>query len=269
MRCGAVCSMTGKRFESVSGALQLAAHARQRAPRVGLQVMPSFEIHLFESAVTPQGPVPVHEWAAYLRALHDGATGRTVLCCDVGAAVRLYVGGRRVAQATAADGRVAHFAAGGALLGGGRGGGEARAAAAARGFRGDVELTCFPTALGPAAVAQLTAAAGPSSDAAGGGPTGWAAPRWRTPQRARRSSRTPDSGRVTVRSSQSATSSPRRSSACRPRTTARCSPYSPRTPPPARCGRAARTRPRRGRSPHPAGPPSAGSSGTPSHPTRA
>ena len=42
------------------------------ARRIGLAVMPSFELHYFESEVTPEGPLPVADWVAYFRKLHAG-----------------------------------------------------------------------------------------------------------------------------------------------------------------------------------------------------
>ena len=42
------------------------------AKRFGHTTLPTYSIHLFESAVTPQGPVPVADWVAYWRALHHG-----------------------------------------------------------------------------------------------------------------------------------------------------------------------------------------------------
>ena len=43
------------------------------AHRVGLQTLPGgFEIHLFESAVTPEGPIPNSEWVSYVKSLHNG-----------------------------------------------------------------------------------------------------------------------------------------------------------------------------------------------------
>ena len=55
------------------------AHATRaggaRAPcakRLVLRTLPSYEIHLFESSVTPEGPVPIAAWVAYWRALHAG-----------------------------------------------------------------------------------------------------------------------------------------------------------------------------------------------------
>ena len=42
------------------------------ARRLGLAVMPSFELHYFESEVTPEGPLPVADWVAYFRKLHAG-----------------------------------------------------------------------------------------------------------------------------------------------------------------------------------------------------
>ena len=40
--------------------------------RMSLTAMPDFELHYFESAVTPDGPVPVADWVAYWRALAAG-----------------------------------------------------------------------------------------------------------------------------------------------------------------------------------------------------
>ena len=40
------------------------------AKRFGLSTLPEYAIHLYESAVAPQGPQPVAEWVAYWRELH-------------------------------------------------------------------------------------------------------------------------------------------------------------------------------------------------------
>ena len=37
--------------------------------------MPAFSLHFFESAVTPEGPVPVAAWVSYWRELHGGFEG--------------------------------------------------------------------------------------------------------------------------------------------------------------------------------------------------
>ena len=42
------------------------------AKRFGHTTLPTYSIHLFESAVTPQGPVPVADWVSYWRELHGG-----------------------------------------------------------------------------------------------------------------------------------------------------------------------------------------------------
>ena len=46
------------------------------ATRVVQEVLPNFEIHFFESAVTPQGSpegeIPMEEWVAYFERLHNG-----------------------------------------------------------------------------------------------------------------------------------------------------------------------------------------------------
>ena len=42
------------------------------AKRMSLSAMPAFEVHYFESLVTPDGPVPVADWVAYWRKLADG-----------------------------------------------------------------------------------------------------------------------------------------------------------------------------------------------------
>ena len=48
----------------------------QCATRVVQEVLPNFEIHFFESAVTPQGSpegeIPMEEWVAYFERLHNG-----------------------------------------------------------------------------------------------------------------------------------------------------------------------------------------------------
>ena len=51
--------------------------ARACATRIGLEALDSFEVHFFESDVTPAGPVPVASWARYWRALHGGFAGRS------------------------------------------------------------------------------------------------------------------------------------------------------------------------------------------------
>ena len=49
--------------------------SRACATRVSLAAMPAFSLHFFESAVTPEGPVPVAAWVSYWRELHGGFEG--------------------------------------------------------------------------------------------------------------------------------------------------------------------------------------------------
>ena len=50
---------------------------RRCAVRVALQDISAFELHFFESSVTPEGPTPVADWVAYWREVHGGFAGRS------------------------------------------------------------------------------------------------------------------------------------------------------------------------------------------------
>ena len=49
---------------------------RRCAVRVALQDISAFQLHFFESSVTPEGPTPVADWVAYWREVHGGFAGR-------------------------------------------------------------------------------------------------------------------------------------------------------------------------------------------------
>ena len=66
-----------KMAPSARGGGGASASARACATRIGLEALDSFEVHFFESDVTPAGPVPVASWARYWRALHGGFAGRS------------------------------------------------------------------------------------------------------------------------------------------------------------------------------------------------